>query len=124
MLIPQLYLNNHTKEAIELYAKAFNTAADSIMYDPEYEPETVVIHAEMHILGQRVMLSDYGGKSGCPADAVLELVAAFEHEEALKQAYQIIQEGSTTITPLGPVFFSPCMVQFADAFGVRWCFMV
>lgn len=124
MLIPQLYLNNRTKEAIGLYAKAFNTTADSIMYDPEQEPETVVIHAEMHILGQRVMLSDYGGQPGCPADAVLELVAAFEHEEALKQAYHIIQEGSTTITPLGPVFFSPCMVQFADTFGVRWCFMV
>ncbi|WP_054939908.1 VOC family protein [Paenibacillus ihuae] len=124
MLIPQLYLNNRTKEAIKVYAKAFNTAVDSIMYDPEQEPETVVIHAEMHILGQRVMLSDYGGQIVNPADAVLELVAAFEDEEALKQAYEIIKEGSTTITPLGPVFFSPCMVQFADAFGVRWCFMV
>ncbi|AIQ51910.1 VOC family protein [Paenibacillus sp. FSL R7-0331] len=124
MLIPQLYLNGRTNEAIRLYAQAFNSTADSVMYDPEQKPETFVIHAEMHILGQRVMLSDYGGTAGYPAESVQELVAIFEHEAALKQAYESIRNGSTTLTPLGPAFYSPCMVQFADAFGVRWCFMV
>lgn len=124
MLVPQLYLNGRTNEALRLYSQAFNSSADSVSYDPEQEPETFVIHAEMHILGQRVMLSDYGGTAGYPAESVQELVAIFEHEAALKLAYDSIKTGSTTITPLGPVFYSPCMVQFADPFGVRWCFMV
>ncbi|WP_342565392.1 VOC family protein [Paenibacillus sp. FSL R7-0345] len=124
MLIPQFYLNGRTNEAIRLYSLAFHSSADSVMYDPGQEPETVVIHAEMHILGQRIMLSDYGGTSGYPTESVQELVAIFEHEDALKQAYDSIKAGSTTITPLGPVFYSPCMVQFADTFGVRWCFMI
>ena len=124
MLIPQLYLNGRTNEALRLYSNAFNSSADSVMYDPEQEPETFVIHAEMHILGQRVMLSDYGGTAGYPSESVQELVAIFEDADALKQAYHVVRPGSTTITPLGPVFYSPCMVQFADPFGVRWCFMV
>ncbi|KUP25983.1 hypothetical protein AWJ19_04080 [Paenibacillus sp. DMB5] len=70
------------------------------------------------------MLSDYDGTAGYPAESVQELVAIFEHEAALKQAYDSIKTVSTTITPLGPVFYSPCMVQFADPFGVRWCLMV
>ncbi|MNC72156.1 hypothetical protein D3C75_1231720 [compost metagenome] len=94
------------------------------MYDPGKEPEKFVIHAEMHILGQRVMFSDYGGNKEHSSDSTLELVATFDNETVLREAYQIIKDGSTTITPIGPVFFSPCMVQFVDKFGVRWCFMV
>ncbi len=41
--------------------KAFHTKLDSIIYDSEKEPEKFVIHAEMHIHGQKVMLSDWGG---------------------------------------------------------------
>ncbi|WHX50928.1 hypothetical protein QNH46_09925 [Paenibacillus woosongensis] len=40
------------------------------------------------------------------------------------EAYQIINVESKTITPIGPIFFSPCLVSFIDKFGVRWCFMV
>ncbi|WP_410767909.1 VOC family protein [Fontibacillus sp. BL9] len=124
MLVPQLYLNGDCCDAIELYKKAFNTDTDSMMLDPEKEPEKFVVHAEMHILGQRVMLSDFGGTAPCSSDSVMELVAIFETEEVLKEAYAIMNGESTTITPIGPVFFSPCMVQFVDKFGVRWCFMI
>ncbi|WP_342439426.1 VOC family protein [Paenibacillus sp. FSL L8-0436] len=124
MLNPQLYLNGDCCKAIELYQKAFNATTDSIMYDPDKEPQKFVIHAEMHILGQRVMFSDYGGNKEHSSDSILELVATFDNETVLREAYQIMKDGSTTITPIGPVFFSPCMVQFVDKFGVRWCFMV
>ncbi|WP_313641739.1 hypothetical protein [Paenibacillus sp.] len=124
MLVPQLYLNGACFEAIELYKKAFKTETDSIMYDTQKDPEKFVIHAEMHILGTRLMLSDFGGAKESSSDSTMEIVAIFENEEMLKEAYRIINDGSKTITPIGPIFFSPCLVSFIDKFGVRWCFMV
>jgi len=124
MLVPQLYLNGACSEAIELYKKTFGSEVDNIMYDPQQGPETFVIHAEMHILGTRIMLSDYGGSVGTSTDSTMEIVAIFHNEQSLREAYQIINVESKTITPIGPIFFSPCLVSFIDKFGVRWCFMV
>ena len=124
MLVPQLYLNGACCEAIELYQVAFNTVTDSIMFDSQKEPEKYVIHAEMHILGTRIMLSDFGGTRESSADATMEIVAIFENDEVLRKAYQVLHDKSKTITPLGSTFYSQCLVQFIDKFGVRWCFMV
>ncbi|MFF2018412.1 hypothetical protein [Paenibacillus sp. NPDC058177] len=124
MLVPQLYLNGACSEAVELYKKAFKSEIDSIMYDSEKEPEKFVIHAEMHILGTRVMLSDFGGTNESSVDSTMEIVSVFENEEVLREAYQIMNDGSKTINPMGPIFFSDCLVSFVDKFGVRWCFMV
>lgn len=126
MLVPQLYLNGRCCEAIELYQMAFDAKTDSIMFDPRKEPDKYVIHAEMHILGTRIMLSDFGGTAEGTADTTMEIVAIFPNEKALREAYQIMDEGNKTITitPIGPVFYSSCLVQFVDKFGVRWCFMV
>ncbi|MFE4710245.1 hypothetical protein ACFRAM_05150 [Paenibacillus sp. NPDC056722] len=81
MLVPQLYLNGACSEAVELYKKAFKSEIDSIMYDSEKEPEKFVIHAEMHILGTRVMLSDFGGTNESSVDSTMEIVSVFENEE-------------------------------------------
>ncbi|ASA25848.1 VOC family protein [Paenibacillus donghaensis] len=124
MLVPQLYLNGACSEAIELYKKAFKSEIDSIMYDSEKEPGKFVIHAEMHILGTRLMLSDSGGTNESSVDSTMEIVAVFENKEVLREAYQVINDGSETIIPMGPIFFSDCLVSFVDKFGVRWCFMV
>lgn len=124
MLVPQLYLNGFCYEAIELYKKAFKTDTDSMMFDPEKESEKQVIHAEMHILGSRIMFSDYKGSRKASADSTMEIVAMFENEEELRSAYHMLSEGSETIVPIGPTFYTSCLVSFVDKFGVRWCFMI
>lgn len=124
MLVPQLYLNGACSEAIELYEKAFKSEIDSIMYDADKEPDKFVFHAEMHILGTRLMLSDFGGKDKSSEDSTMEIVALFENEGLLREAYQVINDASKTIIPIGSVFYSKCLVSFVDKFGVRWCFMV
>jgi uncharacterized glyoxalase superfamily protein PhnB/SAM-dependent methyltransferase len=123
MLEPQLYFNGECSEAIELYKKTFKAETDSIMYDSEKEPEQFIIHAEMHILGTRLMLSDFGGASRSSVDSTMEIVAVFDNEEVLREAYQVINDGSTIITPIGPVFYSECLVSLliSSAFdGVSW----
>lgn len=124
MIVPQLYLNEGCYEAIEIYEKAFHTKLDSIVYDPEKEPEKFVIHAEMHIHGQRVMLSDWGGNKNLSIDSALQIVVIFNNENGLKEAYEIMKTGSQTIIPMAPTFYSTCLVDFLDKFGVRWCFMI
>lgn len=70
------------------------------------------------------MLSDFGGKNESSEDSTMEIVALFETEERLSEAYKVMNVGSKTIVPMGPVFYSKCLVSFVDKFGVRWCFMV
>jgi PhnB protein len=52
---------------------------------------------------------------------VFQIDVRMKREEDVKRAYEILKEGSKTNVPLGPSFFSPCMVDFVDKFGVRWC---
>lgn len=58
------------------------------------------------------------------AESVMEIVAQFDNEEVLREAYEVLSEGSTTIVPIGSTFYSNFLVSFADRFGVRWCFMI
>ncbi|KAA9008609.1 hypothetical protein F4V43_00290 [Paenibacillus spiritus] len=124
MLVPQLYLNGACTEAMELYRQAFGAKTESVMYDPQEEPGTVVIHAEMNILGSRIMLSDFGGTGRASAESTMEIVAICADEAELRQAYQVLEPGSETVTPIGPTFYSSCLVQLVDRFGVKWCLMV
>lgn len=124
MLVPQLYLNEACEEAIQMYEKAFKTKVDSVMYDDEQAPKKFVVHAEMHIHGQRVMLSDWGGNKTHSVDTAQQLVLIFESKKELTDAYEILKVDSKTIIELGPVFYSECLVDFLDKFGVRWCFMI
>lgn len=124
MLIPQLYLNGSCSEAIERYKEAFKAEVDSILYDEEKKPEKFVIHAEMHIHEQRVMLSDWGGNKNLSPDSAIQLVITYTSKDELKKTYSILKEGSQTIIDMGPTFYSTCLVDFVDKYGVRWCLMI
>jgi uncharacterized glyoxalase superfamily protein PhnB len=43
------------------------------------------------------------------------------NSDKVRQGYEMLKEGSLILYPLGPVNFSPLMVDFVDPFGVRWC---
>jgi PhnB protein len=82
-----------------------------------------VLHAEIYIHGQRVMLNDV------PGEIILkrgtqELVAIFDDTEELKKSYEIMKEGSKILSPMQAIDYSPCVVEFWDRFGVLWGFMV
>jgi PhnB protein len=53
----------------------------------------------------------------------LSLTVTFDTKEEVKQAYDILKEGSTTIYPLQSTTYSSCMVVFVDKFGFRWGLM-
>ncbi len=110
----QLYLKDAT-EAIELYKKAFDATLEYI----EYTPEKTVLHSEIIAHGQKIAISD--SPKAIITGTVFQIDVGMKNEEAVKKAYEVLKEDSQTNVPLGPVFFSPCMVDFDDKFGVRWC---
>lgn len=124
MLIPHMHLNGRCREALTLYEKAFLAKTDLIQYISETEPEKGVVHAEIHIHGQRVMLNDRGGNKDFLTESAMQMVVIFDSVKELQDTYQLMSEDSVTIDPMQKTFFSPCVVGFLDKFGVRWGFMV
>lgn len=110
----QLYVKNAT-EAIELYTKAFDAKLEYI----EHTPEKTVIHSEIVTHGQKIAISD--SHDTAVTGTVFQIAVKMKNEDDVKKTYEILKEGSQTNVPLGPVFYSPCMVDFIDKFGVRWC---
>lgn len=110
----QLYVNN-AAEAIELYTKAFDAKLEHI----DYTPEKTVLHSELLAHGQKIAISDSPDTS--ITGTVFQVDVRMKSEEEVRKAYDILKENSLANVPIGPVFWSPCMVDFTDKFGVRWC---
>jgi PhnB protein len=110
----QLYVKNAT-EAIEIYSKAFDGTVGNI----DYTPDKKVLHSEMLAHGQKIAIAD--SHESAVTGNVYQIDVRMKTEDAVKKAYELLMDGSLTNVPLGPVFWSPCMVDFTDRFGVRWC---
>ena len=122
MLVTQIHLNGQCREAIEIYVKAFNATIRTIMQNPENE--SLVIHAELFIHNQLLMLNDFGDNEGFSKAGGYHLSVSFDSEEELKKAYSVLKEGSTTITPMRATDYSKCVIRFVDKFDVGWGFWV
>ena len=116
MLVPHLYLNGKCEEAIAQYVRAFGTEVKAILPHPG-EDHKSVMHAEITIHGQRVMLNDYD--YGSPT-----LVVIFDSEEELRKSYEVMGEESQTLSPMQATSYTSCQVEFVDKYGVKWGFMV
>jgi len=117
MLVPHLYLNGRSEEAIEQYVKAFGAEVETVIPYPGDEPQKGILHAEIFIHGQRIMLND--NDLGPPG-----LVVIYDNEEDLMQSYEIMKEGGEVTAPIIETDYSPCVVGFRDRFGIDWAFMV
>jgi PhnB protein len=125
MIVPHLYLNGRCEEAIGLYVKAFEAKINVIIRFPEPEKQKAVMHSEIIIHGQRVILNDDDIEKGdYTRRGYAQLVVIFENEEALRKSYETLKEGSYTISPLQSSIYALCEVEFWDKFGVFWGLMV
>ena len=120
MLIPHLHFCGGCEEAIALYEKAFGTKSDMILR----EEDGSLVHAEMRIHGQRVMLNNRFGNKNQSTDCAVALIVTFENSEDLLSCYEILKPDSTLIDPMESVSYTELGVQFLDRFGVQWAFMI
>lgn len=127
MLVPHLHFGGRCKEAIGLYAKAFDTKVDTIIYSKDMggDPnDNRIGHAEMHIHNRRVMMNDHFGNTDMSTNSAVQIVLIFSTKDELMKSYTAIKQDGITIDPLQEASYSPLIVVFIDKFGVQWCFMV
>ena len=117
MLVPHLYFNGKSEEAIAQYVRAFGAEVMMLIRHSGDEPQEGVMHAEISIHGQRIMLNDYN--LGPPA-----LVVIYDNEEELMHSYEVLKEGGEVTAEITATDYSPCVVGLRDRFGINWGLMV
>lgn len=128
MLIPHLHFCGNCEEAIAVYEKAFNTKAESIVYNRDYAPDEClddngIAHAVMNIHGQKVFLNDRFGNKNKSLNCAVHLIVMFTSVEELLACYEFFKEESTIIDPFEKLPYSELAGNFIDKFGVQWGFM-
>ncbi|WMJ87434.1 VOC family protein [Anaerocolumna sp. MB42-C2] len=133
LITPNFNFNGRCEEAINLYQKAFNAKlnclvrysdADKRDWDKELDSikSKYIYHSELLIGNQRIMMCD-----NMDVDLVkstsLSLTVTFDTSTEVKNAYETLKEGSTTIYPIHSTTYSSCEVVFIDKFGFRWGLM-
>ncbi|UCH42749.1 MAG: VOC family protein [Dehalococcoidales bacterium] len=117
MLVPHLYLDGDCEEAISQYVKAFGAEMKVLIYNSDNEPKKGVMHSEIYIHGQRIMLNDSSFKP--PG-----LVVIYDNKEDLMNSYEIMKEGGQITDPMIETSYSSCTVGICDRFGINWVLMV
>lgn len=133
LITPNFNFNGHCEEAITLYQKAFNARvgcllrysdADARDWNRKLNSEQVnyIYHAELFIGNQRIMMCD-NMDVDLTNSTSLSLTMTFDTSNEVKNAYEILKDGSITIYPLHSTTYSSCEVVFIDKFGFRWGLM-
>ena len=133
LITPNFNFNGRCEEAIHLYQKAFNAKllcllrysdADTRDWDQELDLDKAnyIYHSELLIDNQRIMMSDNMNVELVKSTS-LSLTITFDTSDEVKNAYEILKDGSTTIYPIHSTTYSSCEVVFIDKFGFRWGLM-
>jgi len=110
-------------EAADLYLKAFNA---TLGFNVKSTDDTFY-HAELDICGNILAIAEANDDvDKSIAGNTMQFCFHYGegNEDMVKQAYEILKEGSEILFPLGPCDFSPLCADFIDKFGVRWCLFV
>jgi PhnB protein len=117
-LITTLLLNGQSREAIELYKKAFNAEVEQMVAIPAERNKPGLEHAEVFIHGHRFWFSDEGGDEG-PG-----MVAVFSSLEKCNKAWDALKDGAVITHAPAATRWSACEAAMVDRFGIRWGFIV
>ena len=125
-----LSFDGNCKQAVEFYAKVFG-ATDVVMMpfgdmppmpgrqELKEEDKAKISHAEITMLGQKVIFSDLlGAEHVSGTNMVLSLTSGDEGE--IRKTFERLSEGATIQVPLGKTFFSPAFGTLTDKFGTKW----
>lgn len=115
----QMYVKG-SMEAAALYQRAFEAKLSN-----EYKDENGnYIHAELNAFGQILAISEADTKRTSSNTMQFCFHMGEGGEEAVNRAYEMLKDGAEISQPLGPCFYSPCMFELIDRFGVNWCLFV
>ena len=50
----------------------------------------------------------------------MQLGITLENEAEVRRAFELLRQGGSVLTPVGPLPWSPCAASVLDRFGVWW----
>lgn len=105
--------------AVALYQEAFGAA---LGYNVKH-PDGTYYHSELDVYGQILSVAERpDADANNPGNTMQFCLHFAEDEEPLiHKAFAVLREGAAINIPPGPCDFSPCMTDFVDRYGVRWC---
>lgn len=118
----QIYVKG-SGQAVELYLKAFNA---TLGFNVKSSDATFY-HAELNICGNILAIAEANDDMDKRITGnTMQFCFHYGegNENMVKQAYEMLKEGSEILFPLGTCDFSPLFADFIDKFGVRWCLFV
>ena len=120
MLVPHLHFNGNCLEALKFYEKAFKATITVCIKD---ETNNRIVHSEMEIFDNRIMLNDDDELDSCSNKSPIHLLVTFNSPSSLQETYQLMGDGCSIIQPMQKTGYSECIVDFIDIYGIRWGFM-
>lgn len=109
-----------SKEAVELYKKAFGAELGYHVTNPDGG----YFHAELMVNGKPFLAVSEIGENFI-TDVVskypnMNFGVGLDSEEAVRKAYSVLSEGSPVCTPLRTLPWSDLCADVVDRFGVYW----
>lgn len=120
MFCTHVYFNGNCRKAIELYKKALGAEVLTLIPNQATGKENEVIHSEIRIHDQTLIMNDYGDNEGITKSSGFQLTVQFETVKQLEESYSILSDSSVTLKPKQPTDYSECVVRFIDQFGIHW----
>lgn len=124
--------NGNCREAVEYYAKVFQTEKPQIMtfgdspQNPEYPlPESakdLVMHTRLQIDGSNVMFSDTFPGSPFIEGNNITLALVSKSSEDLTSWFNQLKDGGKVTMELQETFWSKLYGMVIDKFGIHWQF--
>ncbi len=125
-----LVFDGNCREAVEFYAKVFQTEAPQIMtfgespQHPDYplpeEAKERIMHTRLSIDGSNVMFSDtFPGQEYIQGNNVT-LALVSHNTDDLTSWFEQLKEGGKVDMELQETFWSKLYGQVTDKFGVHW----
>ena len=135
-VMPYLFFDGRTEEALAFYKKAVGAEVTMLMRfkdnpdppqpgsgcGPMGAPDKVM-HCGFRIGNTEVMASD-GNCTGKPSFQGFALSIDARDEAHARKLYDALGEGGQVQMPLGRTFFSPAFGMVTDRFGITWMVIV
>lgn len=128
-----LIFNGNCREAIEFYAKVFETEKpyiqtygevyqDNSEFNMPEEAKNLIMHANLNVRGSRLIFSDTF--PGNPYTIGNNITVAFIDDDLnfMKRAFEMLKEGGKVEMELQKTFWSKAYGSLTDKFGVNWQF--
>jgi len=128
-VMPNLHFNGNCKQAIELYKKAYGAEIKALLHYADANPQDfimsdenhgdLVYHSEIIIGNHKLMLNDTTEEDFKMGNS-LSLLVHFDTDDECMQAYKIMADGATILSPMESQTYCACFASLIDKYGVHW----